>query len=441
MRYIIFLTTVFLGNAVFAQKQFSLKDCIDYTLQSHNSVKVYENNAGIAKAQSSQALGSYLPQITGSATMIDNMQLQTTVLPAGIFGPDPKEVQLGTKYNTNISIDVSQTIFDQSKLVAIKANKPYMEMTELQKQQNNELLMYNTAIAYFQVLIYKEQLKLLDVNLKKYTEMVEVLEYQYSKGVVLEKDVDRVRVNLNTTNYQIEDATTKEATALSTLKNAMGMDLKDTLIISRTMNYENFASTPMQESVDLNSLTETKINERSITMQEFSVKSKQAGYLPTLSAVGKFGSQSLNSNFSDAWKNWNSFSYVGLSVNMPLFNGLKRKNSIKEEKLKLENEKLNFNINKNNLQLRYDNAKSTVGTAFSSYQSNKDNMQLAQKVLSVTEYQYQRGVTNLTDFLNDDAAFKAAQTNYINSLYNLMISQLGYQKSRGTLPVFISQMK
>jgi outer membrane protein TolC len=292
-----------------------------------------------------------------------------------------------------------------------------------------------------QVLIYQEQLKLLEANREKYKEMVKVLEYQYSKGVVLERDVDRVRVNLNTTNNQIEDSKTKETIAVNSLKNAMGMDMNEELIIKDEINYDVFTQRQIDTELNLNNLTENKLAELSVTLQEFNVKSKQVSYLPTVSAVGKWANQSLNNNFSDAFSNWNDYSYVGLSVNVPLFNGLRRKNSIKEEKLKLDNEKLNYKLNQENLQLRFDNSKSALATAYSSYKSNKDNMELAQKVLSVTDYQYQRGVDILTDYLNDDAAYKAAQSIYISSLYNLMISQLSYEKSQGKLIEFIQTIK
>ncbi|WP_166444671.1 TolC family protein [Dyadobacter bucti] len=424
-----------------AQDIFSLGQSVDYTLQHHPSLLVYDNNSRIAREKSTQSLSGYLPQVTASATLIDNIRLQTTVLPAGIFGPEPKAVQLGTKYNTNAGLDFSQTIYDQSKLTGIKANKPYMIMTELQKKQNQELLIYNTSTAYFQVLIYQQQLAILRSNKVKYEEMVKVLTYQYEKGMVLEKDVDRIKVNLNTTNYQIDDAAIKEQLAINTLKNAMGMPLENELVIRDSLHYEMFADGLPKESLSLESLTEVKINEQSIALQEINVKIKQAAYLPTLNAVGKLATQSLSNDFSDAFASWKGFTYVGATLSIPLTNGFKRKSMLKEEKLILDNNRSEFNINKENLKLRFENAKTAVGTAYSSYRSSEDNMVLAKKLLDVTDYQYQRGVVGLTDYLNDDSAYKTAQANYINGLYNLMISQLNYQKSQGTLPDFINKLR
>ncbi|MDR7128035.1 outer membrane protein TolC [Algoriphagus sp. 4150] len=423
------------------QDHFSLRQSIDYTLKHHPSQTVYTNNIGIAEANSVQTMAGYLPQVSGSATFTDNLKLQTNVLPAGIFGPEPEEIQLGTKYNSNLGIDVSQTLYDPGKIAGIRGNKPYIAISRLQQEQNEEDIAYNTANAYFQVLIYEEQIAIQTANKIKYEEMVKTLQYQFEKGTVLEKDVDRVRVNLNAANYQLEDAKTRHHLAINTLKNAMGLPIDANLAIIDSINYEQFAERNEDDAFELGALTEVKIGEKSIELQQVNLLTKQAGYLPSVSFFSKIAAQSLANDFSDAFSSWKSFSYVGLSVSVPIFSGFRRQSQVKEERLKLENEKHNLQIREQSYNLRFENAKTSVGTAYGNYQSNKDNMALALKLRKVTEYQYQRGVATLTDFLNDDTAYKSAQSNYINSLYNLIVSQLEFQKSRGNLFPFLNSLQ
>lgn len=154
-------------------------------------------------------------------------------------------------------------------------------MIRLQQEQNKENLIYNTATAYFQVLIYREQLVILQSDQHKYQEMVSVLGYQLKKGAILEKDVDRVKVNLNTINYQIEDATTRQQLALNTLKNAMGMPLESPLVVEEIVDYELFANMTTNDSLDLEALTDVKINRKSVELQELNVKMQRASFMPT----------------------------------------------------------------------------------------------------------------------------------------------------------------
>jgi outer membrane protein TolC len=140
------------------------------------------------------------------------------------------------------------------------------------------------------------------------------------------------------------------------------------------------------------------------------------------------------------FSNWNNYSYIGISISKPLLS-LKIQSVGKEEKLKLQNDKENYKLNQENLKLRYENAKTSSSSAYSSFKSAKDNMNFAKNLLDVTFFQYQKGVVSLTDYLNDDTAYKNAQSNYVGSLYNVMISELNFNKAQGTLLEFVNQIK
>ncbi len=435
------LFVISFGALLQAQQVFSLTDCVNYSLDKHLSLGVNENNVLIAKEKGEQALSGYLPQINGAASFVDNFKLQTTILPAGVVGPTEKAVQFGTQFNTNAAFDFTQTVFDQSKLKGIKANKPYQDLTQLQKEQNRAEIAYNASVAYYQVLMLQEQQKTLLNNKVKYEELLKTLEQQVKLGVAFQKDYDRILVSLNTTQYQIEDAVSKENMAFMSLKNAMGMPLDAPLTIKDNINYEAFAQPVVEHNFNTADLLEMKLSDKQIALDRINLEAKKATFLPVVTVFGKFGTQSLNNDFSKAFDTWSGFSYMGLSVNMPIFNGLKRKSLIDEAKLNLDNDRINHQINKDNLTLRYQNAQTSVITAYANFKSSKDNMALAKRLADVTNFQYQKGVATVSDYLNDDNAYKNTQSNYLNSLYNLMISQLNYQKSKGALLSFLNALK
>lgn len=441
MRRIFFVTLFLNGFSVHAQNIFSFNNCIEYTLKHHEQLQINNNNITLAKEKVKQAVSDYLPAVSGSVSAIENIKLQTTVISAGVLGPTAKDVQFGTKYNSTAAAAFTQTIYNQGTIATIKANKLNVELNALQKTQSEEDLTYNTAAAYFQVLIIRAQLKLLYADKANYEAMLTTLEYQLQKGVVIENDVDRIRVSLNTTQYQIEDAISHEKLAMNDLKNAMGMPLDVSLNIKDSIQYESFINPLADDSLKLEMLTKIKINQKQVDIQKANVKIAQASYLPTITAEGKFATQSLNNDFSKAFYSWNNYSYIGLSVNIPVFAGFKRRSMVAEEKLTLKNDIKQFDLNKESLQLQFENAGTSVVSSYSSYQTNKDNMALAKKVADVTNYQYQQGEASLTDYLNDDAAYKISQDNYLISVYNLLISQLNYQKSKGSLFAYINQIK
>ena len=136
-----------------AQAAWSLKDCIDYGLKHFGTVRIAQYQKENARQQSRQALAGYLPQVSGTGTFDDNLKLQTTVLPAGVFGPEPTRIALGSKYQTNFTASAEQVIFDQSLLTGIKANKPNQQRADLNERQTQEEIIYQVSKNYYQVFV------------------------------------------------------------------------------------------------------------------------------------------------------------------------------------------------------------------------------------------------------------------------------------------------
>ncbi len=63
----------------------------------------------------------------------------------------------------------------------------------------------------------------------------------------------------------------------------------------------------------------------------------------------------------------------------------------------------------------------------------KKNLELAKEVSRVTRIKYQQGIGSNLEVITAESANKEAQTNYYNALYDLMVAQIDYQKSLGTL--------
>jgi len=190
----------------------------------------------------------------------------------------------------------------------------------------------------------------------EYEAALKTLSSQVKLGVVLQKDYDRVLVSLNSTNYQIEDGIAKEKVALNSLKSAIGMPLNEPLTIKTYQNFEAYAIPNLSSDYDPANSLEMKMQDQQVKLQSIDVEAKKGSFLPVVTAFGKYGSQSLNNEFSEAFSSWSGYSYIGLSINFPLFNGLKRKSVVEEAKLNLDNDIRNHQITKDNLTLRYQNS-------------------------------------------------------------------------------------
>src|SRR5687768_13433449 len=131
----------FIGNA--QTTTFSLKQSLEFAMQNHPSLNIYKNEQAIANYKAKEALAGYLPQVNANVSADDNLKLQTTVIPAGVFGPSESKVTFGNKYSTVATLQADQTIYDQAMILGIKAAKPNTELANLSKEKNDENIIYN----------------------------------------------------------------------------------------------------------------------------------------------------------------------------------------------------------------------------------------------------------------------------------------------------------
>lgn len=441
-----FIYLIFQMNniAVFSQKTannttFSLKSCVDYALKNHLSNTIANNEILSAKEKEREALSGYLPQVNVNIGFDDNLKRQVSVIPAGAFSPNEIKVKFGNQYNTNATAQVDQVIFDKSMLLGLKAANPNNQLAALKKEQVQDNLIYNTANAYFQVLVYVEQEKITLENEKKYLELVEILKLRLNKGVIKKTELDRTQSTLNNILSQKSIIQANKIVALNRLKNVIGMSLNEEINIMPDINYGAFTLLQKDNSLDFNNVLDYKIQGNSILLQELDVQRKQAAFMPTVSAYARYGAQSFGNDFGKSFTNWFDFSAIGLKVNVPIFSGYRKSSQLKQSEISLLSARTNLKLSTENMNLAFQNSASLLQKSETDLKINQENLAFAKVVFESSSFEYQKGVSMLSDVLNADYSYKEAQSNYVNSLINFLSTRLEYEKSKGNLKNYINQ--
>lgn len=418
---------------------FSLRECVAYALKNHLSNTVASNEILAANEKAKEALAGYLPQVNTNITFDDNLKRQVSVIPAGAFSPNEIRIQFGNQYNTNATAQVDQVVYDKSMLLGLKAAAPNKQLAVLKKEQTEDNLIYSTANAYFQVLVYLEQEKITLENEKKYRELLEILKLRWEKGVIKKTDFDRTKSTLNNILSQKSIIQSNKEVALNRLKNVIGMPLSAEIKVLEMANYEAQTQVERENDLDLTHILDYKIQHNNILLQELEVKRKQAAFLPTVSMYGRYGVMSFGNEFGKSLSNWVDFSSVGFKVNVPIFSGYRKNSQLKQSEISLLNARTNQKMSLDNLNLAFQNSSSLIQKSQSDLKINKENLTFAKEVFESSSLEYQKGVSTLSDVLNADYSYKEAQSNYVTSLINFLSSRLEYEKSKGNLKSYINQ--
>ncbi|GGA88515.1 TolC family protein [Puia dinghuensis] len=423
-----------------AQRPYTLQECIDTALQK--SLQLKSDNYDLAKTQAGigEAYSSLLPSVNASGSYQYYFKLQKQLIPANVFGGPAGKYEaasLSTPQSKSLGVQLNQTLFNASSLIALKAAKVAVGLDELQIRGSKEDLVYNVSATYYNIQSILKQQALARQNLANDEVLLTVTSDQLRAGLATQTDVDRLTVQRDNTKATLQNTVNSLEKQYNLLKLLMNVPLESDMVVVQDDYDEEVAAPGRQKTdVDLTQKTNYRLileNKKVADLQRRNIK---AGYLPSLSLNANYGIAGYNSN-ADPFKNlnntWYPSSYVSLSLSIPIFDGFRKKYQIRQQEITIR--KYDVQAEQTLQQNRKDvaDAYADLESNYITLQSQKRNLSLAQKVLTDIDTQYKSGLVKLTDAINSQSELETAQNNYITALINIKQAELNLKKANGTL--------
>jgi outer membrane protein TolC len=440
MKRIFLITILFLAFSVEAQevKTLTLKDAITYALENKAEAKKAKLQIENGEYEIQEIRSRALPQISANGSLNYNPILQLNALPGDFFGAPGTTVlaPLGQKWNSVAGVTLNQALYDQSVFVGLKAAKSTREFYQINAQLTEEQVIEKVANAYYQVYVTRQNLNVLDNNLKNTTKVKDIIQGQFDNGLAKKIDLDRTLVrisNIRTQRQQTLNAVTLQENAL---KFYMGMPIENQIIIPET-EFE-ITENVLSQMPDTTNRTEYLLLKKNEQLLEFQKKSVQAAYYPTLSLTGSYNY--IGQGPEMPWFKqpsdgvyWSDYAAIGLNLRIPIFTGFGTKAKVSQADNKLKSIKVDLEETKLSLDLQYANAKTQIDNSLVSIKNQKENSKLAQEVLTNTNNNYIQGLASLTELLEAENELVVAQNNYTTALLDFKLAEIQLIKSKGEL--------
>jgi outer membrane protein TolC len=425
-----------------------LKDALNYALKANSEARKARLDIENSQYQIEEVKSRALPQITGSASLTYNPLLQQSALP-NIFGPNPNPnetilIAFGQKWNTNAGISLSQALFDKSVLTGLSAAKATQEFYRLNSQLTEEQIIEQVSTNYYQVLVQRQQMGVLDSTIKNAGRVQSILQGQYENGLAKKIDVDRISVNISNLKSQRQQLVNNVALLENQLKFLMGMPIQTPISIPEVAwNEIQPQAVPLQDSIDVTSRTELRLLRKQEDLLRYQKEAYKSEYYPSLSLSGNYSYQGMGNNmplFKGQSKgvNWFDASSVSLNLRIPIFNGFATRSRIRQADISIQ--KINEDMNNTALALNlaFENARTQINNSIITLNAQKENVQLAQEVFFNTQNNYNNGLASLTDLLDAENSLTEAQNNYSAALLNYRLAEIQLVKSQGQLKSLIN---
>ena len=417
-----------------AGETLNLKECLKRTLDNNTSIRSALLDEQKMHWKIVETRGNALPQISANGTYDDYMKLPTSLIPGEFFGQPGTmiPVQFGTKYNMLGGISATQLLYSQTFNTSLTLARQMRELTSLTTEKVKYEMVSNVAKLYYLTLSTSSQKKMLEKNSINLEKLIKVSKLQRDSGLIRGIDVDRVNVNLINLQTSLQNITTLYFQEINSLKYLMGMEPSSSISLTDSVDVNEISELSMttpDKHIDL------LIIKKQFSVEEQTLNVTESQRYPTLSAYGRYNSQSMDDKFRffESGSKWYKTSAVGLTLNIPIFSGMQNIARIRQSKINLESLALKEGDTKRNLETETINAANRYADSRKLWEMQKSNVDLANKVFDRTRELYACGVATLSDLLQSESAMREAESNQIQAGLQIKIAGIDLLKANGNL--------
>ncbi|NDK55375.1 TolC family protein [Pontibacter sp. BT213] len=421
-------------------KELNLQQAVSYALENNETIKKASNDELSSKYMINEARSNGLPQVDIKGTAVRTLEKQMIALPAD-FNPEqngkPLIKPMGTDNTVQAGISVTQLLFSKSYFVGLKAARTAEDVYRIRREMANEDVIFNVGTAYFMVLQTKEQFESINANLRKLEQLEKILTLQYKNDLVKKVDVNRIKVSKINLENQKKNLQSGYEQQLNMLKFFMGMPLEQPIKLTGSADNAILTTQPTLAEAEqpVTERTGYQALKKQKELTALQIEGVKAGYYPSLAAFGNYNYQSQYNGrmISNQEAMWFPNSQVGLQVNIPVFDGLRKKSQVQQHQIALKNLELDLQQYNKSTQVELSNAINQLNNTRGNIDAQDENVKLAQEVYNTTNELYKEGLAPLSDLLNAETSLREAQTNYNNERLKYQIAQLNYLKAKGKL--------
>lgn len=442
--------------------QIDLNSALDIALSENPTVKVADMEITKKQYARKTAYGALLPQMDIIGSYQRAIKRQTVYFDEGFgFGgdidpsdyspeeltvlkvldkmmtPDPETsadgIQMGRFNVWSAGLNVNLPLVVPSLWKNIQMSEVDIILAMEQSRASRIDLINQVKKAYFSLLLAQDSHDVLNMTYKTDSINLENIRNRFKQGVVAEYDVITAEVRLKSLIPSILQADNMRKIAEMQLNMLMGIDGDIPLKVDGSLNEYEATISDVIIPVDTSLMQNSDI-------KQFDLQAKQAKnayelqklqFAPSLVTSFNWTYMSQNNDFKFSNYRWDPYSMLGLTLQIPLFNGGQRYHNVKQSQIQLyqlsEQRKnlergLRMSI-KNNFDLINKNIEQVIAT--------QSSVELARKGYDITMKRYETGMGTIVDVNAAALAVLNAELQNRNAIYDYLAAKTDLEKVIG----------
>ena len=407
-----------------AQKVWTLDECINYAL---------EHNLDIRKTQLARQQADYQYKVS------KNAWLPTLNANAGEylgFGQSPSYTRGYVSDNSSsasFGASLSLPLFQGLNLDnTAKADALNLQATEMDQKAAQLNLKLNVMAFYMQVLYGKEQVEIARRQVELSNEQLQKTQQLFESGRIAEADVYESQAQLASDQAALTQAETDLSLSLLTLTQVLEIEDFECFEISEPeaffANQEPQLGTPQATiATALQNQPAMEAARLRVQKSQYDLKATKSAWYPSLDFYGGY-SNGLYHYFGDTYPNTpvseqlkrNSRAQLGISLNIPIFNGMKTKYRVKMTELSIADQQLDLENTEKTLRKEIQQAYGNAKAAQQKMAAVENRLNASRGAYGFPKGGYDMGKKTLLELNESKLRFHKAESDLLQARYEYL---------------------
>lgn len=423
-------------------KYITLEQALQIAISENASVKVADmeiQRTGYAKKGTYSSLW---PQIDGSASYQRTIKKQVMYMDfdTGEDSDDSSSsalsggIEVGRWNTYSVGVTASMPLVNAQLWKSLKISDLDVELAVEQARSSRLDMVNQVKQAYFACLLAKEAFDVYKSVYENALENYKLTEMKYNARKASELELVRAKTTLANSIPDVYDAESSVILSLWQLKAVMGVDLNENIDVAESLgDYATrmLVDESMADSLSLANNTTMRQLEVQAEQLAHTVKLQKFAHIPTLSLGFSYSYNAMTNDFKFSEYQWSPYSYVGLTLSIPIFSGGQRHYAIREAKVQATELEIQRQDTERQLHISIRQNLNQMETATKSYGASLTALDAAQKAYDITARSYEVGSSTITDLNDAQLALTQAKLTVSQAIYNFQIAKASLESTLG----------
>lgn len=343
-------------------------------------------------------------------------------------------IEVGRWNTYNLGVSASMPLINAQLWKSLKISGQNVELA-VEKARSSRLdMVTQVKQSYYAVLLAKEALNVYKDVYDNAVKNFEQTQMRYNAQKASELDYTRAKSTVANAIPNVYNAESSVILALWQLKAVMGVSLDQDIDVagalrdySDTMAADNYSSDAL--TLDYN----TTMRQLAIQADQLAetVKMQKYAYIPSLALTFSYSLNAMTNDFKFSDYKWTPYSYVGLSLNIPIFSGGKRYNDVRQAKAQASELAIQMDDTERQLKIAIRRYLNTMETKMKSLAAAEDGVETAQKAYDIAEQSYNVGRSTITELNDAQLALTQSKLAVSQSIYEYVVAKSSLEQILG----------